>query len=280
MNPVTVRTGLKRVGIVFLCYLIFVQMFFLLHLTHGLARTLSRVVLLPAAVAQGKVLTYHEVVELEHGLEGMAGLDKHKEAFDQAVRTGVARLYIEKLAQELEVSVSQDELLAYPVDFSVLAVGLDKAGWNEREYRKYIVKPLLLAQKTEAALSSSTAYQTETMETMEALRRKLAQGMLIGDVAENFSEHSSATSRGDLGIMSLRDVPDWLLPATGLAPGEISGVIESADAFWTVEMIETFAAEPPENGAVHFRGLAVKKTTLGEVTDMQALLYPAFVFVW
>jgi hypothetical protein len=280
MISVRFRTVCKRAGVVFFCYFVFVQSFFIFHPLHGVARSLSPLLVVPAASVQTKHLSYRELASLAQGMKGFAGAERNREAFDLSLRTSVTRLYIEQLADELDVSVDKDEVAAYPIDSAAITPGLELAKWDEDDYRKYIVKPLLLAQKIEAALGASEAYQAEPLATMESLRKKLAQGMPFTEVAVHFSEDASAEFRGDLGIMSMRHVPDWLLSSTTLLPGQISGVIESPAAFWTVEMIEVFPSEIPENAAVHFRGFAVKKNTLGAVMDERALSYPAFVFVW
>ena len=274
------RGGLLAAVTVFFCYVVFCQFFFITHAANGIFRPLSSLVIIPAAKVQNKSMSYRYVVEMAHGLEGFGGATERKDAFDRALALSVYRLYIEALADKLDVKVSKDELVAYPIDQAVIAPGLELAKWNEADYRKFIVEPLLLAQKTEAAVSGNPVYQAEALETMESLRRKIAQGMPFADVAEGFSQDPSALSRGDLGVMSMGTLMSWLQPATTLAPGDISEILHAPNAYWTVTLIEYFPSEVAEQAAVHFRGIAVKKKSFGAVIGDAMAENPAWVFVW
>jgi len=274
------RRGLLGVVTVFFCYVLFCQFFFVTHAVNGIFRPLSSLVFVPAAEVQNKHISYRYVVEMAHGLEGFAGATERKDIFDRALAVSVYRLYIKVLADELDVKVTKEDLAAYPIDQAVIAPGLELARWNETDYRKFIIKPLLLAQKTEAAVSANAVYQAEALETMESLRRKLAQGMPFADVAEGFSQDASALSRGDLGIMSMGTLMTWLQPATTLAPGDISEILHAPNAYWTVTLIEYFPSEVAEQAAVHFRGIAVKKKSFGAVVGDAIVEHPAWVFIW
>ncbi len=270
-----------RLGGVFFCYLAFCEFFLITHATGSFFTPLSSLVIIPAANVNGNSVAYRQIVELSHGLQSFGGVEKRKEAFDQALVSSVQRLYVENLADELKVKVTNDELADYKLDLDVINPGLDAAGWKESDYRKFVVEPLLLAQKTEAALSLSPDYQSAAADDMESLRKKLAQGMPLADVAQNFSQDPSALSRGDLGVMSVDDVPEWLRPALALEPGDISGVIEAPDALWTVTMIEFYPSNVDDSSAaVHFRGFAVKKRSLGVVIADMMSENPPWVNVW
>ncbi len=270
-----------RLGlVVFFCYILFCQFFLVTHAMSGVFRGLSRLAVVPAAQVEGQYVSYHAVVELAHGMKGFAGATENGDALTRALRASVYRLYVQALASELGVEVTADELAAYPLDVNALQPGLDLAHWNERQYRKYIVEPLLLAQKTELAFSKSDTYQTVALETMTSLRKKIAQGMPLGDVAQNFSQDQSALVRGDLGIMSMSLLPDWLLPAVTLEPGDISEVLSAPEAYWTVTLIEFYPSDIPEQAAIHFRGVATSKKSFGAVVADKMMANPPWVFVW
>ena len=264
MTAKGLRRGISAGFWVCLCYVIFCQIFFITHATGGVARTLSRGVLVPAAIVNGKGVSYHQVAELAQYLKVSAGLEQRKIAFDKALEVSVHRAYVEQLADTHGVFVTDEELASYADD----------------DDRKYITEPLLLTQKTAAAVEADDAYQAEALDTMESLRKKLAQGLPMSDVAQNFSQDVSALSRGDLGIMSMGTLAPWLQPAVTLEPGDISQVLSAPDAYWTVSLIEFFPSEIPEQAAVHFRGVAVKKKTFSAIVDDQMAANPAWVFVW
>lgn len=274
------RRGGVTVGTIFFVYFLFCQFFLLTHAMNGIARSLSGLVLIPAAVVDGRIVSYRQIVELAHGLRGFSQITNDASAFDKALQLSVYREYIKALAQAHQVAIVNDEVAAYPLDETVLAAGLLTSDWTEADYRQYIVEPLLLAQKTALAVESDDWYQGEALATMESLRKKLTQGMPFADVAENFSQDPSALSRGDLGIMSLATMPTWLTSAADLEPGQMSEVLSARDTYWTVTMVEFFPSEIPEQAAAHFRGIAVKKKSFGAIVgDLMATDNP-WVFVW
>lgn len=280
MTARVLRRGLLASLLVFFCYLTFCEFFLITHAMNGIFRPLSRLVLIPAVTAAGKTVSYHQVVELAHGMKGFAGAQTNAQAFEEALSVSVYRLYVKSLASAHDVRVASTEVDAYVVDETILAPGLEVAGWKRSDYEKYLVAPLLLAQQTEMAVKADDAYQAEALESMESYRKKLAQGMPFADVAQNFSEDVTAIARGDLGIMNVGTLPDWLVPALELEPGEISQVLSAPDAYWTVTMLEYYPSEVPEQAAVHFRGLAVKKLPFSQILDAMTFDYPPMVFVW
>lgn len=280
MSSVRWRQGVLLILGGFFCYVLFCEFFFVTHAMRGIFRPLSHLVLIPAALADHQHVSYASVVELAHGMQAFANLEKRKDAFDQALVISVHRMYIRKLAQELDVRVTKEDLAAYPIDQGAIESGLSAAHWKQKDYQKYIIEPLLLAQKTEAAVSLNSDYQSQARHDMELVRKKLAQGMPFADAAQNFSEDPSALARGDLGIMSMDTVPAWLMSATTLAVGDSSQVLEAPDALWTVTLVEFYPSEVPEQAAVHFRGIAVKKTSFNTVVSDKEAEYPVWVFVW
>ncbi|MDQ5951882.1 MAG: PpiC protein [Patescibacteria group bacterium] len=280
MTARVLRRGLLASLLVFFCYLTFCEFFLITHAMNGIFRPLSHLVLVPAATAAGKAVSYHQVVELAHGMKGFAGAQTNAQAFSEALSVSVHRLYVQSLASAHDVRVTATEVDAYVVDETILAPGLEVAGWKQSDYEKYLVAPLLLAQRTEMAVKADDAYQAEALESMESYRKKLAQGMPFADVAQNFSEDVTAIARGDLGIMNVGTLPDWLVPALELEPGEISQVLSAPDAYWTVTMLEYYPSEVPDQAAVHFRGLAVKKLPFSQILDAMTFDYPPMVFVW
>lgn len=280
MTSRSLRRGVFFGLSIFFCYIVFCQFFFVTHAIGGVFRGLSSFVLIPAMSADGQRVSYRYVAEMAHGVQGFGGVTERDQAFDRALSVSAYRLYIEELAREFDVKVTKDEVAAYAVNFDDIAVGLETAKWEEKDYRKYMVEPLLLAQITEAAVSASDDYQADALETMESLRKKVAQGMPFADVAQNFSQDPSALSRGDLGMMSVGDLPAWLEPALALEPGDISEVLSAPDAYWMVTMLEYYPSEVPDQAAVHFRGIAVKKKSFGAIIGDAMSENPPWVFVW
>ncbi|MFZ2681899.1 MAG: peptidylprolyl isomerase [Patescibacteria group bacterium] len=263
-----------------LSYLLYCQFYLVTHAMNGIFRAPAALVWIPAAKIDGQSLSYKEVVEMAHGIRAFGEVEKSKVAFDQALQLSVHRLYVKKLADEFDVKVTAEEVAAYPLTLEFLSEELAAAHWSEKEYRKYVIKPLLLAQRTASAFEASDTYQQAALERMESLRKKVAQSMSVADVAQNFSESASAVDRGDFGIMPVADVPEWLRPALLLEPGDISEVLSAPTQYWTVSLLEFYPSDTPELAAVHFRGFAINKQSLGQVINSDKLAQPAWVFVW
>ncbi len=264
---------------VFFCYLLFVQFFFVFHFTGGVARFFSRLIVIPAATVNGQHLSYGRLIELKRGTIAFHGpLDK-KLAFERALSAGMWQLSMQDLADEFAIQVSKEELAAYPLEESQLMEELTAASWKVDDYRKYIVKPLLLAQKVEAAVIESDQYQSEARRTLEALIKKAEQGMPLAEVAERFSQDPSALFRGDLGAMSPEEIPEWLQPAVNLEVGQRSDILSAPEAYWYVEKTAEYGS-PGSGSAMQFRGVAVRKRSLGTVLDDRRAEDPGWVFVW
>lgn len=89
---------------------------------------------------------------------------------------------------------------------------------------------------------------SETRAEAEEVRAALAGGADFGEIAkERSSDQSTASQGGELGSISYSEsLPSWLKSAFELAPGELSGVVESEDGFHVIEVTELTPAAEPE----------------------------------
>lgn len=292
MKPqLTIGRWLRLLLIIFAVYGFFVQVFFLFHFIHGPALFLSRFIIVPTALvtasdaAPRESLSYSTTLQLARGAEAFDLSDQEatdKDApkpFDEGLRIGVHRLYVEQLADELGVEVPASEVAAYQVDESAIATGLQEAKWSVEQYRKYIVAPLLLLQKAELAVYSNDDSQLPAKEELESLVAKVEEGIPFSDVALYFSQ-DPATSQlgGSFELMATDEIPDWLAAAANLAEGERSQILSGEDAYWVVQVAgrETIG----EQEFIQFRGIAVKKMSLGEIIAARREANPPVVFVW
>ncbi len=182
------------------------------------------------------------------------------------------------LGEELDVRVGKDEVEHYVVNEAALAQDLEAARWDMADYRKYILQPVLLSQAVNQAVSQNRDLQAEAYADMESLRKRLDLDMPFADVAEQFSQDPSALSRGDLGLMTEAEVPEWLRPATALEPGGVSPVLDAPEALWTVLLISNNPSN--EDIVYHFRGFAIRKRPLAIIVAERTANQPAWVFVW
>ncbi len=274
--------GFFLLSVIFV-YAIFNYSFFIFHFTHGPARLFARGVIAPAVFIKAgeassqKTLSYSTILELARAAEAF-GQAQGEEAFDEGLKSGVHRLYIEQLANELGVITNREAIAHYEVNEELIASGLSQAGWTVDDYRQFVVAPLLLSQGVEQAVALGDAGQEAAKNTLEEIMKKIDDGMPFRDVAEYFSEDISAKNKGDLGLMKVSEVPHWLRPALTLQISEHSEILSGPEAYWVVELLSREKINGEEY--VRFRGIAVKKLTLGEIIATRRQANPPLVLVW
>ncbi len=260
---------------VIVAYGIFVQVFFLFHFFNNSAIFFSRFIVVPAVVLGGDsdssriTLSYREVAQLARLVE----------SFDEALKIDVHRMYVEQLADELGVTVSAEEIADYAASNKQLNDNLVTTGWSENDYLEFVVGPLLLAHKVELAADDNHASQEPAQQELAGLLTKVDQGIPFADVAKYFSQDfASAKLSGSFELTAVEELPAWLVPAVKLSPGDRSQVLSAGDAYWVVELVSREIIDGQEY--VRFRGIAVKKKSLGEIIAARQAAHPPFVLVW
>lgn len=260
---------------VIVAYGIFVQVFFLFHFFNNSAIFFSRFIVVPAVVLGGDsdssriTLSYREVAQLARLVE----------SFDEALKIDVHRMYVEQLADELGVTVSAEEIADYAASNKQLNDNLVTTGWSENDYLEFVVGPLLLAHKVELAAYDNHASQEPAQQELAGLLSKVDQGIPFADVAKYFSQDfASAKLSGSFELTAVEQLPAWLTPAVKLSPGDRSQILSAGDAYWVVELVSRETIDDQEY--VRFRGIAVKKKSLGEIIAARQAAHPPFVLVW
>jgi len=101
-----------------------------------------------------------------------------------------------------------------------------------------------------AAPSSTEARQTVRLKAQEILNR-IRKGENFADLARAYSQGPGAQDGGDIGTIKAKDLAPGLEQATrDLQPGQVSEVLESANGFYVVKLIDV---KRPNAGAVDER---------------------------
>jgi hypothetical protein len=246
-------------------FVFFQGFFFVFHPTRGAAYPFSYGVLMPVMVVEGVPVSYHRVARFTNELLSAGVFENHEEAFQTALSRSADNAAVRALARELRVEMSAAE----------------REAQGETAFEKeYVNAPLLVSQKTEAAVLKDADYQREPRERLEKMRERFADGTLpFADAAPRFSEDVSGGNGGDLGVFTVSALPAWLASTVSLEKGEVSAVLEGPDAFWLMEVSDR-SAEESEEPWIRLRGIAAKKVTLQAVlADRLAANHP-WVFVW
>ncbi len=252
----------------FLGFLLFIFVSFaILHWRTGVGRTLSEVVPFPAAVVGSKVVWYSEVTQLAGVLDQFNDGSTLTDSFDRALTLAVRRRYIERLAKELEVTVTDEEVSAPD---EAVAELLSKAGWSEADYRRYVSRPLALAQKTEIALQDSAKYQDIAKRKLTVVEDHLALGIAFTDIASQYSDDSSAAYGGDIGYFHRDELPAGFDQIFVSELGVPSPIFEVPDGF-VIAMVYDVVEVDGARSEVAVRIIKARKATLAEVLDEYSL---------
>ncbi|PIX62017.1 hypothetical protein CO057_03155 [Candidatus Uhrbacteria bacterium CG_4_9_14_0_2_um_filter_41_50] len=240
----------------------------------GAARVAAKFLPIPAAIVEGDIIWYKQVSETANLL--IAAEEESEGAFDMALEAVIRQVYVEHLAEELGVSVTRDEVSAYEVD--MIDGFLEEVGWSEREYRNYVVKPLLLAQKTEEALLNSYDYQAIARDDLAKVLLDLELGIPFSDLAEQYSEDGSAVFGGDIGLFEKFKLPVGMEPVWDLEVDQVSEILDLGDSYALVKVYDNVVLEG-ERTHVALQVILVKKATLSEVLEDFARAQEVKVFV-
>lgn len=203
--------------------------FYVAHWTNAFARQISSIIPLPAAEVEGEFIAYHDVLDMTALLSRTDGSDE--DPWGSALGYLIDRKHVEQLAHELGVSVTEKEVAEYPVDQSVLEDLTQSAGWGESEYRRYVVKPLLYAQRAEMAMKEASLYQDRARGEIEGILEKIDAGVAFTDLARQLSEDISASEGGYLGYVTADELDSGLAQLFTLDPGEVSAILETNEYF-------------------------------------------------
>jgi len=214
--------------------------FYLEHWYAGPARIAARVLPLPAALIEGEVLWYEDISEFANVFE-VSGKDVGTDItdpFQSGLERASRNIHLEHFATKLGIEVTKAELENYEIVDESFELFLESVGWNEKRYRSYVVRSLLLAQKLEAEVLSNAEYQTKVYAEMENVLQDIELGLSFDDVAIQSSEDVSAEIGGYSGFFTKEDLPEGLQSAFSLDLYEVSDILETEEAFYVVRPYE------------------------------------------
>lgn len=208
------------------------------HVHHGFGQTLAQIIPVPAAVVDGSIVWYGEVVKNARALEDDAGLTSA-----EAIHRGLL------LAERYAVTRRIGSALG-------VAPNIDRLAYDTA---------------VEQALLMSDNYQGEASSRIERLQAKLKQGIQFKDLAMQYSEGASASVGGDLGYIDPITLPPALSSVVqAMSPGTLSAIIETRTSFWLAqcnEVIENFDGTKK----VWLQVIEIKKDLLGPIIDRAML---------
>lgn len=260
--------------LVIFCFSVFIA-FAVLHWRTGLGRTLSYVVPFPAVVVGSDIVWYSEVVELSGVLDQLSDNSTLSDPFDRVMTLVIRRRYIEELAKELNVTVDDSEIVTPD---KTLQEFMSASGWSDSDYSRHVARPLLLAQKTELALQTSEKYQIMARKKLDIVKKDLEIGISFADIANQYSDDSSAAYNGDIGYFFRVELPKGLESVFDSPLSQPTEIIEVSDGFVIAEVYDVVELEG-ERQEVAIRVIKARKSTLAEVLDEYSKSHQAWYIV-
>lgn len=230
----------------------------------------------PIGTESGHILWYPEIARLARGIAAADGrADVTESDYAQAIDATIRRNALEDLAEELDVSVTDDAVQSSITWTDDIRAFQTLAGWSDDEYTEYIVRGFVLSTATEQALLESDAYRDASIARMADIQAKIALGIAFEDIANEYSEDPvTAQSKGSFGYVLPEEVDAAFLPVFDLPVNTISDVITTLDAYWVLRTEDSVVDESGVRTLL--RGIAIKKASLADVLDrMVADIAPA-----
>lgn len=221
----------------------------------------------PIGIEAGHPLWYPHIARLARGIAAADGRSEVTESdYAQAVDATVRRNALEDLADELDVSVNNNDVRSSITWTDDIRAFQTLAGWSDDEYATYIVRGFVLSTATEEALLKSDAYRDASMSRMADIQSKIALGIEFKDIAKEYSEDPvTAQSSGSFGYVLPEEIEEAFAPVFALPTGTVSDVITTLDAYWVLRTEDTVLDE--SGTRVLLRGIAIKKASLADVLD-------------
>lgn len=190
----------------------------------------------------------------------------------QILETLINKQAIEHLARAQGLKVSQEDIDARYQDAvgemeeSLFVTQLNETlGWTPKEFKQRILRSLVLAEVVGAWVSSDQATQKEPRSRIDAAHTRLTSGEDFALVASEASEDLTAANGGDLGFLSVTDLPeDWRDQVMTLEVGAFTPVVETDVAFVIFTATDRVVGEA-EDAQIRLSAIVIQKQTLEDV---------------
>ncbi len=97
-----------------------------------------------------------------------------------------------------------------------------------------------------APKDASAGAQTEALQKIQALQKRIAQGEDFAILALEYSNCPSRASAGDIGYLTREEmVAPFAEAAFALAPGQVSDVVVTRFGYHLIKLLERITADPP-----------------------------------
>lgn len=218
----------------------------------------------PAAIVNGRVITYHQYLEQlsivkEYQInfkqvdfkseEGKALLsDIRKDTMDRLVEDGIVASQAVKLkvtVSDKELNEQFDQLVTSNGGETSFANVLDQYyDLTPAQFKNMIYKSRLLRQKVAEKFANDDSMNSEAKAKAEEVLAKVKAGEDFASLAKQYSQDTTASAGGDLGFFSKgKMVPEFETAAFALKAGETSEIVKTVYGYHIIKVVEVKGEE-------------------------------------
>ena len=244
---------------------------------------------LPAIIVSGKWITISELEEntlsikrfyenqnfAQFGIRIDFGTEDGKKRLQLQERKMINKLIediaIEQIADEWDIRVS-DEAVAAAMERPMAEMGTKDSvesrlenlyGWSLNDFGKKVVRGQLLREKVGAQFEEKNQASQEMWARMETVKAELSDGRVFADVAQKYSEGSTANAGGVMGWFSDGQLQDEIgKQIFTMEKGTHTDIIETPLGLHIVQVNDI--SEVDGKKMVHVSQIVMKKKTLAD----------------
>lgn len=224
---------------------------------------LTKYVPIPAAVVNGDIIRYSTWQEQARALSqyyAATGQDSNTDVvpnsneikqhvFDRLVEQQL----VKQLATRYTISIDEEDIV-HQQTLLTDELGQESTleneishlyGWSAPQFSEQVIKPLMLKNKLEIALTLDDRVNYAKRKQAEDFLNQIKRGAAtFEDIAERYSEDVSAVQGGDLGYFKLSEmVPEFSAAVEKLEVGEVSDVVKTQFGYHIIKLEERIADE-------------------------------------
>ena len=165
------------------------------------------------------------------------------------------------LEAEVEKIVAQDESRE-----NVEETLQKQYGWGIAEFKEKVLKPFLIQQKLQEAISKDETLNQEAKQKAENVLAEVKKGeKSFEDLAKEYSGDTTAEDGGDLGYFGRGTmVPEFEAAAFALGAGETSDLVLTSYGYHIIKVIEQIKDDNGEITQVRAEHILVKTKSLDD----------------
>ncbi len=244
-------------------------------------RAVSRVVPLPAAKVDGKIVYVRDVLSERDALVKYYGIQgkeapPEQELISQILDTLVNKQALQNLADNAGVTADPEGLKLAEAQIVEQAGGEEKVdeqlmtsfGWTRDEFRNRVLRSVALAEAMQKHVATNTELQAASKAKVDGAKARLDAGEDFAAVSKELSDDASGDAGGDVGSIPTSQIPESAKTALdALKVGGVTGVIETEGAYVILKLNGLVKAKKDAEAEYKLSTIVVEKMTLEGVVN-------------